>query len=89
MKHQKNCESQERVALFTISWQGRSSMVTDELVTEVKAILHNLRVSGGGISRKTVIAMGNRLLSSRYPEKFTKNHERVTLLTQWALGILK
>ena len=89
MKHQKNCESQERIELFTISWKGRSSMVTDELVTEIKAILHNLHVSGEAISRKTVIAMGNRLLSSRYPEKFTKNHERVTLLTQWALGILK
>ena len=57
IKHQKNCESQERVELFTISWKGRSSMVTDELVTEIKAILHNLRVSGGTISPKTVIAM--------------------------------
>ena len=64
-------------------------MVTDELVTEIKAILHNLRVSGGTNSPKTVIAMGNRLLSSRYPERFIKNDERVTLPTKWALGILK
>ena len=34
-------------------------MVSDELLTEIKAILHMLHVSGEVISRKTVIAIGN------------------------------
>ena len=43
--------------------------MSDELVTEIKAILHNLRVSGGTISGKIVIAIGNGVLSSGCPEK--------------------
>ena len=89
IKYQKNFESQEGVELFTVSPQGLPSIVSDELVTEVKAILHKLRISGGVISWKTVIAIGNRVLNSRYPEKLTKNGESVTLTSKWARGILK
>ena len=64
-------------------------MVSDELVTETKVILHNLRASGGVITQKTVIATGNEVLISRYPEKLTKNSGSVTLTTKWARGILK
>ena len=64
-------------------------MVSDELVTEIKVILHNLRASGGVITQKTVIATGNEVLISRYPEKLTKNSGSVILTTKWARGILK
>ena len=89
IKYQKNFESQEGEELFTVSRQGRPSIVSDELVTEIKAILHNLRISGGVISWKTVIAIGNGVLNSRYPEKLTKNGESVTLTSKWARGVLK
>ena len=89
IKHQKNFQSQEREELFTIPRQGRLSMVSDELVTEMKAILHNLRVSGGAIRWKTVIVIGNIVLSSRCPEKLIKNGGSVTLTTKWARGILE
>ena len=59
MKNQKNFESQEGVELFTVPRKGHPSMVSDELLTEIKAILHMLHVSGEVISRKTVIAIGN------------------------------
>ena len=89
MKNQKNFESQEGVELFTVPRKGHPSMVSDELLTEIKAILHMLHVSGEVISRKTVIAIGNWILSSRCPEKWTKNGGSVTLTTIWAWEILK
>ena len=63
--------------------------MSDELVTEIKTILHNLRVSGRVISRKSVTAIGNGVLSSRCPQKLTRNGGSVTLTTKWAPGILK
>ena len=89
MKNQKNFESQKGVELSTVPRKGHPSMVSDELVTEIKAILHMLHVSGEVISRKTVIAIGNWILSSRCPEKWTKNGGSVTLTTIWAREILK
>ena len=65
IKCQKNYESSEEVEFFTVTRQGCSSVVSDELVTEIKATLHNLRVSAGVISRKTVTAIGNEVLISR------------------------
>ena len=84
-----NFESNEGAEYITLRRQGRPAMVSDEIVTEVKAILHNLRVSGGTVSRKTVIAIGDGVLSSRCPEKLAKNGGSVTLTTKWARGILK
>ena len=89
IKYQKNFESQEGVRFLAIPQQGRPSVVSDEFVTEIKAILHNICVIGGTISRKTVIAIGNGVLSSRCPEKLTKNSGSVILTTKWAGGILK
>ena len=57
-------------------------MVSDELVKEIKAILYNLYFSGGTTSLKTVIAIANIVLSSRCPEKVTKNGGSVTLTTK-------
>ena len=64
ISYQKNFKSQEGVETFTVIQQERPSMVSDELVTEIKVILHNVCVSGEAISRKTVIANGNGVLSS-------------------------
>ena len=89
MKNQKNFECQEGVEFFTVPQKGHPSMVSDELVTEMKAILHMLHASGEVISRKTVIAIGNGILSSRCPEKWTKNGGSVTLTTIWVWEILK
>ena len=78
-KYQKNF--QER--------QVRPLMVSDELVTRIKTILHNRCVSDGAIIQKTVIAIGNGVLSSRCPEKLTKIRRSVILATKWARGKLK
>ena len=47
-------------------------MLSDDLLRKTIAILHNLRISDGVISRETVIAIGNWVLNSNCPEKLTR-----------------
>ena len=61
----------------------------DELTTEVKSILHNLRISGRAVTRKTVIAIGNGVLKVRCLEMLEENDGSITLTTKWARGVLK
>ena len=68
VKYQKAFESNEVGIFFALPGQGRPSKMSDELTTEVKSILHNLRVSGGAVTRKTVIAIGNGVLKARCPK---------------------
>ena len=67
VKYQKAFESKEVGNFFALPRQGRPSKMSDELTTEVKSILHNLRVSGGAVTQKTVIAIGNGVLKARCP----------------------
>ena len=47
-------------------WQSqwRPSLLAEELTTEVKVILNNLRTFGYAISRNVVISVGNGVLST-------------------------
>ena len=63
--------------------------MSDELKTEVKSILHHLRVSGEAVTRKTVIAKGKGVLKARRPEILEENGGSITLTTKWARGVLK
>ena len=69
--------------------RGRPAILTDELMTEIKQILSNLRVAGYAISRKVVLSVGNGVLSSRCPDKIAKNGGNITLSIKWARNILK
>ena len=89
VKYQKAFESNEVGNFFALPRQGRPSKMSDELTTEVKSILHNLRVSGGAVTRKTVIAIGNGVLKARCPEMLEKNGGSMTLTTKRARGVLK
>ena len=89
MKYQNAFENKEVGNFFALPRQGRPSKMSDELTTEVKSILHNLRVSGGAVIRKTVIAIGNGVLKARCPEMLEENDGSITLTTKWARGILK
>lgn len=44
---------------------GRSPLVSDEMLTEIKSILINLRISGVAATRKVVITIGNSVFSAR------------------------
>ena len=89
VKYQKAFESNEVGIFFALPGQGRPSKMSDELTTEVKSILHNLRVSGGAVTRKTVIAIGNGVLKARCPEMSEENGGSITLTTNWARGAIK
>ena len=89
VKYQKAFESNEVGIFFALPGQGRPSKMSDELTTEVKSILHNLRVSGGAVTRKTVIAIGNAVLKARCPEMLEENGGSITLTSKWARGALK
>ena len=89
MRYQRAFESNEVGNLFVLPLQGRSSKMGDELTTEVKSIPYNLRVSGGAVTRKIVIGIGNGVLKARCPEMLEENDGYITLTTEWARGVLK
>ena len=89
MKYQNAFENKEVGNFFALPRQGRPSKMSDELTTEVKSILHNLRVSGGAVTRKIVIAIGNGVLKARCPEMLEENGGSITLTSKWARGALK
>ena len=47
------------------------------------------RVSGGAVTRKTVIAIVNGVLKARCPEMLEENERNITLTTKWTRGVLK
>ena len=69
--------------------RGKPALISEELSTEIKQILSNLRVAGCSISRKVVISVGNGVLASRCPEKMSRNGGKINLNVKWASGILK
>ena len=69
--------------------RGKPALISEELSTEIKQILSNLRVAGCSVSRKVVISVGNGVLASRCPEKMSRNGGKVNLTVKWARGILK
>ena len=56
--------------------------MSDELTSEIKSILHNLRVRGGAVTPKSVIAIGNGLLKARCPGMLEENGGSITLTTK-------
>ena len=57
--HRKMITQRREDGHFLIPQQERVLMLSDDLVRKTIAILHNLRISDGVISRETVIAIGN------------------------------
>ena len=84
MKYQNAFES-NKVGYFI----ALPSKMSDELTTQVKCILHNPGVSGGAVTRKTVIAIVNGVLKARCPEILEENERNITLTTKWTRGVLK
>ena len=75
-------------SLFTMP-RGKPALISEELSSEIKQILSNLRVAGCSISRKVVISVGNGVLATRCPEKMSRNGGKISLTVKWARDILK
>ena len=84
MKYQNAFES-DKVGNFI----ALPSKMSDELTTQVKCILRNPGVSGGAVTRKTVLAIVNGVLKARCPEMLQENERKITLTTKWTRGVLK
>ena len=69
--------------------RGKPVLISEELSTEIKQILSNLRVAGCSVSRKVVISVGNGVLASRCREKMSGNGGKINLTVKWARDILK
>ena len=55
----------------------------------LSSILHNLSGSGGAVTRKTVIAIGNAVFKARCPEMLEENGGSIRLTTKCVRGVLK
>ena len=64
-------------------------MVSQELTAEIKMILHNLRIAGCTISRKTAIVVKTGGLHPKSLEVLLKNRCSIKLINKWDCGILK
>ena len=60
--------------------RGKPALISEELSTEIKQILSNLRVAGCSISRKVVISVENGVLASRCFKKMSRNAGKSILL---------
>ena len=94
-KYEKYCKENLAVSanssqsLFTMPQRDKPTLISEELSTEIKQILSNLRVAGCSISRKVVISVRNGVLASRCSEKMSRNGGKMNLIVKWARGILK
>ena len=50
--------------VFTLPLAGMPPLVSQDLMTEIKSILSNLRINGCAITREVVIAVANGVLST-------------------------
>ena len=94
-KYEKYCKENLAVSanssqnLFTMPQRGKPALISEELSTEIKQILFNLRVVGCSVSRKVVISVENGVLASRCPEKMSRYGGKINLTVKYARGILK
>lgn len=54
---------------FSMKKVARPTEISDVMLTEKKYIVSKLRISGVAITQKVIIAVGNRMISARCPEK--------------------
>ena len=68
-KQNRKINSEKKKYFFSMKKIGRQPLLSDEMFTEINSIFSSLRISEATITQKVVIAVGNRVLSARCPEK--------------------
>ena len=69
--------------------RGRPNLLPDELMLKVKDVITGARLTGGDISRKTVMAIGNGVVKANYPSKLKEFRGHIVLTEGWARNVLK
>ena len=68
--------------------KGRPSLLDDEFLVKVKDLVTGVRMAGGVISRKMVIAIDAGVIKANCPSKLDFG-SHIALTEGWARGVLK
>ena len=68
--------------------KGRPSLLDDEFLVKVKDLVTGVRMAGGVISRKMVIAIDAGVIKTNCPSKLDFG-SHIALTEGWARGVLK
>ena len=69
--------------------KGRPNLLDDKFVVNVKDVVNGVRMAGGVISRKMVIAIGTGVIKANCPSKLKDFGGHIVLTERWARGVLK
>ena len=69
--------------------KGRPNLLDDKFVVNVKDVVNGVRMAGGVISRKMVIAIGTGVIKANRPSKLKDFRGHIELTEGWARGVLK
>ena len=69
--------------------KGRPNLLDDEFLVKVKDMVTGVRMAGGVISRKMVIAIGTGVIKANCPSKLNDFGGHIVLTEGWARGVLK
>ena len=69
--------------------KGRPNLLDDEFLVKVKDVVTRVRLTGGVISKKMVIAIGTGIIKVNCPSKLKDFGGCITLTEGWARGALK
>ena len=69
--------------------RGRPNLLPDELMLKVKDVITGVRLAGGVISRKMVMAIGTGVVKANCPPKLKEFCGHIVLTEGWARNVLK
>ena len=69
--------------------KGRPNLLDDEFLLKVKDVVTGVRMAGGVISRKMVIATDTGVIMTSCPSKLKEFGGHIALTEGWARGVLK
>ena len=69
--------------------KGRPNLLDDEFLLKVKDLVTGVRMAGGVISRKMVIAIGTGVIKANCPSKLKDFGGHIALTEGWARSVLK
>ena len=69
--------------------RGRPNLLPDELMLKVEDVITGVRLAGGVISRKMVMAIGTGVVKANYPSKLKEFSGHIVLTEGWARNALK
>lgn len=73
----------------TIAKKGRPNLLDDETLAKVRDGITGIRMTGGVISRKMVIAIGNGIIKANSPTSLKEFGGHIELTEGWARNVLK